>query len=125
MRGSCLHFLGEFHPGVCCQHHFQCVDDPISMNEIQLDWKFVSGGMGTDFVLPSPGGCLRPWSLCHPSFCPTLLPLADFATGQRRLFLGLFLGGGQNIKNHGVFAAARLDVGPFFFYLFFIFSLLF
>ena len=32
---------------------------------------------------------------------------------------------GQNIKNQGVFAAARLDVGPFFFYLIFIFSLLF
>ena len=47
------------------------------------------------------------------------------ATGIRRLFLGLFFGGGQNIKNQGVFAAARLDVGPFFFYLDFIFSLLF
>jgi hypothetical protein len=46
-----------------------------------------------------------------------------FATGNRRLFLGLFLGGGQNIKNQGVFAAARLDVGPFSFYLFFIFWL--
>jgi hypothetical protein len=45
--------------------------------------------------------------------------------GIRRLFLGLFFGGGQNIKNQGVFAAARLDVGPFFFYLFFIFWLLF
>jgi hypothetical protein len=47
------------------------------------------------------------------------------ATGTRRLFLGLFLGGGQNIKKRGVFAAARLDVGPFSFYFFFIFQLFF
>jgi len=47
------------------------------------------------------------------------------ATGNRRLFLGLFFGGGQNIKKREVFAAARLDVGPFFFYLDFIFSLIF
>jgi len=45
------------------------------------------------------------------------------ATGQRRLFEGRFFGGGQNIKKRGVFAAAPQDVGPFFFYLFFIFSL--
>jgi hypothetical protein len=32
-----------------------------------------------------------------------------------------FLGGGQNIKKRGVFAAARLNVGPFSFYLFIIF----
>jgi hypothetical protein len=47
------------------------------------------------------------------------------ATGTRRLFLGLIFGGGQNIKKKEAFAAARLDVGLFFFYLFFIFSLLF
>ena len=40
------------------------------------------------------------------------------ATGQRRLFLGLFFGGWQNIKKREVFAAARLDVGPFVFLLF-------
>ncbi len=40
------------------------------------------------------------------------------ATGQRRLFLGLFFGGWQNIKKRGVFAAARLDVGSFSYYLF-------
>jgi len=45
------------------------------------------------------------------------------ATGQRRLFEGRFFGGGQNIKKRGVFAAAPQDVGPFFCYLFFIFSL--
>jgi hypothetical protein len=32
------------------------------------------------------------------------------ATGQRQLLKVLFFGGGQNIKNQGVFAAARLDV---------------
>jgi hypothetical protein len=37
----------------------------------------------------------------------------------------VFFGGGQNTKKKAVFAAARLDVGPIFFYLFFIFSLLF
>jgi hypothetical protein len=47
------------------------------------------------------------------------------ATGTRRLFLGLIFGGGQNIKKKEAFAAARLDVGPFSFYLIFIFSLLF
>ena len=58
---------------------------------------------------------------------PTLwnLQSANFlATGQRPLFQGLFFGGGQNIKKREVFAAARLDVGPFFFYLIFIFWLL-
>jgi hypothetical protein len=52
-------------------------------------------------------------------------PLRSPATGTRRLFLGLIFGGGQNIKKKEAFAAARLDVGLFFFYLFFIFSLLF
>jgi len=37
----------------------------------------------------------------------------------------LFFGGGQNIKKREVFAAARLDVGPFSFYLYFIFWLIF
>jgi hypothetical protein len=45
------------------------------------------------------------------------------ATGTNPLFLGLFCGGGQNIKKKEAFAAARLDVGPFSFYLFFIFWL--
>ena len=47
------------------------------------------------------------------------------ATGTNPHLKVLFVGGGQNIKNQGVFAAARLDVGPFFFYLDFIFSLIF
>jgi hypothetical protein len=47
------------------------------------------------------------------------------ATGQDPLFLGLFFGGWQNIKKREVFAAARLDVGPFSYYLFITFSLLF
>jgi hypothetical protein len=51
--------------------------------------------------------------------------LVAFATGTNPLFLELFFGGGQNTKKREVFAAARLDAGPFFFYLFFIFWLLF
>jgi len=47
------------------------------------------------------------------------------ATAHGRLFLELFFGGWQNIKKREVFAAAHQDAGPFFFYLFFIFSLLF
>jgi hypothetical protein len=47
------------------------------------------------------------------------------ATGTNPLLKVLFFGGGQNIKKREVFAAARLDVWPFFFYLFFIFSFLF
>jgi hypothetical protein len=46
------------------------------------------------------------------------------ATGTNPLFERRFFGGGQNIKNQGVFAAARVDVGRFSFYLFFIFQLL-
>jgi hypothetical protein len=37
------------------------------------------------------------------------------ATGQRAILKVVFYDGGQNIKNRGVFAAARLDDGPFFF----------
>ena len=47
------------------------------------------------------------------------------ATGTNPLFLGLFFGGGQNTKKREVFAAARLDARPFFFYFFFSFWLLF
>jgi hypothetical protein len=45
------------------------------------------------------------------------------ATGQRAILKVVFYDGGQNIKNRGVFAAARLDDGPFFFSLLFIFEL--
>jgi hypothetical protein len=58
------------------------------------------------------------------SVCSKALKKLD-ATGQDPLFLGLFFGGWQNIKKREVFAAARLDVGPFSYYLFVTFSLLF
>ena len=38
--------------------------------------------------------------------------------GQRAILKVVFFDGGQNIKNRGVFAAARQEVGPFSFYLF-------
>jgi hypothetical protein len=55
--------------------------------------------------------------------CACVVPAT--ATAHGRLFLEAFFGGWQNIKKREVFAAARQDVGPFFFYLDFIFWLLF
>ena len=56
--------------------------------------------------------------------CEAVIIWVD-ATGTNPLLKVVFFGGGQNIKKREVFAAARLDVGPFFFYLVIIFSLIF
>jgi len=84
-----------------------------------------SSGRGPSWWFPNRGSCcfFRGTSLYI--FLPQVGMLIIPATGQDPLFLGLFFGGWQNIKKREVFAAARLDVGPFSYYLFITFSLLF
>ena len=57
--------------------------------------------------------------------CCMLLCVVFYRNGSKRFLKVVFFDGGQNIKNRGVFAAARQDVGPFFFYLMFNFWLIF